>query len=318
MKVQAIIPAFNAEKTIDKCLSSIVNQTYDDWETIVVDDGSTDKTFSLCEKYAQFDSRIKVIHQKNSGAGIARNTGLKYINHNGYVVFVDADDYIEKDYFESLSYHSEDLVFIDVKRIDQNHSFVESIYKYRHLKKETLLQYQMTGRIPWGGVRKAVKANVILNNNILYSSHMVGEESIYSFMVLYFSSSVGFISHPLYNYIIHNDSLSHSQLDDPWGEVAINLRGKLLSLDLYDKFAKTLNAFLLVSMAASLFRMSLKYNGKVFKQKAIQRCKNANEEIDKKYNVDYKSIALKPKIVIFLAKMKMYGFIRLLSRLINK
>lgn len=92
-KVSVIIPVYNVEKYLNRCIGSIVNQTYTDLEIILVDDGSPDNCPQMCDEWALKDSRIKVIHKENSGAGLARNTGLE--NATGdYVTFVDSDDYI--------------------------------------------------------------------------------------------------------------------------------------------------------------------------------------------------------------------------------
>ncbi|HBG49140.1 MAG TPA: hypothetical protein DDW90_06490 [Cyanobacteria bacterium UBA9971] len=100
-KVSVIIPIYNAENTLEKCLDSIINQTLSDIEIILVDDGSTDKSLEIIQKYEQQDSRIKLIHQKNNGASAARNAGLK-IAEGEYISFVDSDDWIDKKMYEEL------------------------------------------------------------------------------------------------------------------------------------------------------------------------------------------------------------------------
>lgn len=99
--ISVIIPVYNVEKYVGKCLDSIIHQTYTNLEIIVVDDGSTDASGKICEDYANKDSRIKVIHQKNGGLSDARNTGIKNA-HGQYVGFVDSDDWIEPETYESL------------------------------------------------------------------------------------------------------------------------------------------------------------------------------------------------------------------------
>ncbi len=75
--VSVVVPVYNVEKYLDRCVQSVVNQTYENLEIILVDDGSTDKSAPLCDSWAKADSRIKVVHKKNSGLGMARNTGLE-------------------------------------------------------------------------------------------------------------------------------------------------------------------------------------------------------------------------------------------------
>lgn len=94
--ISVIIPVYNVERYLPACLESIVNQTYHDLEILLTDDGSTDSSGAICDQYQERDSRIKVFHQKNAGAGAAKNTGLK--NATGkYLVFLDSDDYLELD-----------------------------------------------------------------------------------------------------------------------------------------------------------------------------------------------------------------------------
>lgn len=92
MKFSVIVPVYNVEKYLSKCLLSILNQTYRDFELILVDDGSTDNSSRICDHYESSDDRIKVIHKKNGGLSSARNEGIKY-SSGDYIIFVDSDDY---------------------------------------------------------------------------------------------------------------------------------------------------------------------------------------------------------------------------------
>lgn len=99
--ITIIIPMFNAEEYISKCLDSLIQQTYDNIEIIVVDDGSTDNSLRICKAYAEQDFRLKIIHQSNQGVSAARNRALQEAE-GIYIVFVDADDYVGKDYVSDL------------------------------------------------------------------------------------------------------------------------------------------------------------------------------------------------------------------------
>lgn len=97
--VSVVLPIYNVEKYLSRCLESVVNQSYRKLEIILVDDESPDKCPEICDKWAAKDSRIKVIHKKNGGLGYARNTGIE--NATGeYICFVDSDDYIASDTIE--------------------------------------------------------------------------------------------------------------------------------------------------------------------------------------------------------------------------
>lgn len=100
-EVTIVVPVYNVEPYLERCLNSILNQTYYDMNIIIVDDGSTDNSPIICDDFAKKDSRIKVIHQSNMGLSAARNTGIKAANST-YIMFIDSDDYIEKDMVEYL------------------------------------------------------------------------------------------------------------------------------------------------------------------------------------------------------------------------
>lgn len=99
--ISVIIPAYNAEKTLMRCLDSVLRQTFEDFEVIVIDDGSTDGTSALCNAYSNKDTRIKVIRQTNQGANVSRSIGLKR-SQGKYVLQIDADDWLEPNMLERM------------------------------------------------------------------------------------------------------------------------------------------------------------------------------------------------------------------------
>ena len=114
MLVSIIVPIYNGFKYINKLYISLINQTFQDFEVIVINDGSKDKTKQIIDQYADTDSRISAIHKPNGGVSSARNEGLR--NANGeYVVFIDADDYIDKDYLESFSKSNADIIIAGLR-----------------------------------------------------------------------------------------------------------------------------------------------------------------------------------------------------------
>lgn len=98
-KISIIVPVYKVEKYLHRCLDSIVNQTFTDWECILIDDGSPDNSGIICDEYAQMDRRFKVIHQENKGVSAARNAGLD-VAKGEWIGFVDSDDWIEKETYE--------------------------------------------------------------------------------------------------------------------------------------------------------------------------------------------------------------------------
>ena len=100
-KVSVIVPIYNVEKYLERCLESLVNQSLQEIEILLIDDGSTDNSPLICDKYAKQDQRIKVVHKQNQGLGMARNTGLELASGE-YVVFIDSDDFIEKNAYQEM------------------------------------------------------------------------------------------------------------------------------------------------------------------------------------------------------------------------
>ncbi|OGI00299.1 MAG: hypothetical protein A2Y25_01570 [Candidatus Melainabacteria bacterium GWF2_37_15] len=119
-RISVIIPIYNAENTLEKCLDSIVNQTLSGIEIILIDDGSMDKSFEIANKYAQQDSRIKLIRQANQGLSDARNKGIK-IAQGEYISFVDSDDWVSEEMYEELVKQAE----------EHNKPNVIKIYNYK-------------------------------------------------------------------------------------------------------------------------------------------------------------------------------------------
>ncbi|MDE6946071.1 MAG: glycosyltransferase, partial [Anaeroplasmataceae bacterium] len=99
--ISVIVPIYNTEPYLNRCIDSIIKQTYRNLEIILVNDGSTDRSGEICDAYEKADNRVKVIHKRNGGLSSARNSGLEILNGK-YIGFVDSDDYIAADMYETL------------------------------------------------------------------------------------------------------------------------------------------------------------------------------------------------------------------------
>ena len=127
--VTIVVPIYNVEKYLNRCLNSIVNQTYTNLEIILVDDGSPDNCPAMCDEWAKKDSRIKVIHKKNAGLGMARNTGIEHATGE-YICFFDSDDYIALDLVEKvhacITKYDADTVIYGMCLVDENGKLLSS------------------------------------------------------------------------------------------------------------------------------------------------------------------------------------------------
>jgi len=223
--VSIIIPVYNAEKYLDKCLNSILNQTYKDIEVIVVNDGSTDNSGKLCEEYRKKDGRIKVVHQKNSGTSIARNAGIK-LSKGKYMEFVDSDDYIEPDMVEKLveaMTKNVQLVICGYKSICENKNKISS-KEYTCAKKGKYENHDFMNNFG-----EIFQDNFINSpGNKLYVSYLLkrfelrfieklnmGEDLLFNIEYLKVCKDINIISDAPYNYLETNqDSLTTIYKDD--------------------------------------------------------------------------------------------------------
>lgn len=307
-KISVVVPVYNAEKYIDRCIQSITGQIYNNWELILVNDGSTDDSLNILNKWCRTDSRIVVINQENSGPGIARNNGVK--NASGeFVVFVDSDDYLDLRYFSLLRNHmnNSDVVFIDVLQVDSNGILLrkEKMSSYKKWDNERILRAQMTGKIPWGGVRKVARRQMLIDKNIQYTNHKIGEEALYSMKLLLAATNISFLDEcPVYYYVNHVGSQSKIKMDDPWGGVVDVVRNYLISQSLIGKYGNTVNAFSITATIISLDCIVKNHKDKnEIKQLVNNRVsyyRNTairNSSIDFK-NLDYKALLMYPFLKI--------------------
>lgn len=223
-KISIIIPVFNAEQYLQKCLNSIINQSFIDWECILVDDGSIDCSGIICDHYSSFDRRFKVYHKENGGVSSARNLGLEKIEGE-WVFFSDADDYLESDALEILYSHSQkgvDGVWGGFKKYDTaGNRIEESICTVS--KQITVVEaitylynsyiYEYNGYL-WN---KLFKKAVIHTNNLSFDIHIpYNEDSLFITKYLcVITKPVWFTTQTVYNYILRETGAMESLRKNP-------------------------------------------------------------------------------------------------------
>lgn len=264
MKISVITPVYNTEKYLEKCLKSVIAQTYPDWEMIAVNDGSQDSSYQILTDFSKRDPRIRIFTQPNQGPGMTRNKAISYATGD-YLVFLDSDDYLDKDYFAALSEviarDNPDVIFIDVIQETPEGKLLknEILSGYKTCSKNRIIRHQMTGKLPWGGCRKAIRTSLIRDNQIEYSRDPVGEEALYSFRLLYLAQSLSFLEKPYYHYLNHPNSQSKKPDDDPYGNVLLKLRNYLTENDLLKEYQKTLRSFAFTSLIVSIYRLVMNH-----------------------------------------------------------
>lgn len=258
MKISVIIPVYNAEKYLRKCLDSVCNQTYIDWEVIAVDDGSRDNSYKILQEYAAKDSRFIIETKKNEGPGLTRNRALDKATGD-YIVFLDSDDYIDKNYFELLErkYNETkaEVIFIDVLQEDINGKILryEKMSKFKDLNRKDMIGCQMTGYMPWGGVRKAASRDLVEREHLRYSEDTVGEEAIFSFELLRNANNAVFIEKPLYHYVNHPGSQSKNP-NGTWEVTLKKMEEHLKAKGITEEYRDALASFAFVVLILWLLR----------------------------------------------------------------
>ena len=202
--VSIIVPVFNKEKYILRCLHSLFNQDYKDIEIIVVDDGSTDSSKKIVEKLQ--DERLKLFSLKNNGVSNARNFGL-FKCRGAYVTFVDADDYVKKDYITSLiSNMTSNCDIVVMSRVEVNSTAKKiEFFDYEGEINNLPEKFYKDGfcHSVWG---KLYKTYIIKNNNILFPKYNISEDSFFNLKYLSSSSIIRCINETNYYYIKHRDN----------------------------------------------------------------------------------------------------------------
>ena len=218
-----IVPIYNAEKYLDRCIKSIINQSYSNLEIILIDDGSADQSLDICKKYAKMDSRITLIHQENSGLVYSRKVGIK--NSQGdYISFVDADDSIEKDMYstivENMKEDQPDIIAFGLKEIYENNKeiikknkFSEGYYDHTEIVKSVFPTMICTenffefGILP-NLVSKVIKKELLDNRTIHVSDIVtVGEDADFSFQIISQAESLQIMDLAPYNYFKNRNSM---------------------------------------------------------------------------------------------------------------
>ena len=213
--ISIIIPCFNAEKTLEKCLESVVQQSYANLEIIIIDDGSTDETSLIYNKFQSNDERILVLKQQNSGVSKARNTGVKAATGD-YICFVDSDDWAELNYcselYSLLVGENADISIVEASYEDENGNMLcskptseEKIFDGNRAL-VLLLEDREIQSHPWG---KLFKADLL--KNVHFPENLKCFED-YSTLFKIFNKAVKVVksNEKLYHYIQREDSLSHN------------------------------------------------------------------------------------------------------------
>lgn len=213
-KISIILPAYNCENTIESAINSILSQTYENWELVIVNDGSTDMTTQVLSNYVE-NSKIIIINQENLGPSVARNVGIASISGE-YVAFIDSDDYFDKNYLETMCRNMEnnDLVICNYRCVGNNMNsrvtrIQNKIYYKKHFSKMIFkLKSKKLLNANWN---KLYKKEIITKYNITFDKkYNNGEDIRFNYEYLKYINKVKIINDVLYNYFQNTKGLTAS------------------------------------------------------------------------------------------------------------
>lgn len=210
--ISVIVPIYNAEKFLHYCIDSILNQSFVDFEILLVNDGSTDNSGKICDKYAEKDTRVKVIHKQNGGVSSARNAGIEAAQGE-YICFVDSDDYLESNYLKELietkrKYSDFDNVWCGFQTVEdylknnRNAFAAENNkgYSFSNLSSIMDLCEKWLVQMPWN---KLFITKIIKENSLIFPPELsLGEDYIFNLRYLDCTNGkIVVINKPLYDYL---------------------------------------------------------------------------------------------------------------------
>lgn len=267
-EISIIVPIYNVEQYLERCLKSLLEQTFHNIEMIAVNDGSTDSSLSILKEYAEKDWRIKIIDQPNGGVSAARNVGIKAANGN-YIGFVDPDDWVDKEMYEALltaaKESTADVVMCSYVREFGTHS-KEKDFKvpeklvYVNDDVKSKVMRRLVGPIneevrnpelldAWGTVwSKLYRANLLKDNEILFTDLSIigtNEDSLFNIQALFYARRFLFLNKPFYHYWRSNNSSVtfgyKPNLMEQWFNLYEIIEGFLKEKKLQEEFFIALN-----------------------------------------------------------------------------
>ena len=329
--VSVIVPVYKAENFLPKCIDSILNQTYKDFELILVNDGSPDKSGKICDKYSEKDNRIIVIHKKNGGVSSARNIGIE--NATGkYICFVDSDDFLENNYLEELINTKENYSEVEniwcgfqtvtdysksnAKEVIADSSKFLSIYNNKDIM---LLHEKWLDCSPWN---KLYMQKIIIDYKIKFPEDMfLGEDLIFNLNYLENTNGkIIIINKPIYNYVrsgnVSLDNKYYKNLLQIYQRINSKVKDCLLKWNVYDaeiqkyynmvyfSYERIFRNTMSKENIDSLFK-KVKYNNSLIKSEEFYNCIK---------NMQYKL----PAVFKIAYKLNNYYIIHMYEKLLNK
>lgn len=228
--VSVIVPVYNSENYLVRCINSILSQTYTNFELILIDDGSTDSSGEICDQYLS-DNRVRVIHKQNEGVSSARNMGMCEAVGE-YMVFVDSDDYVEEDYLEKIITCGEYDFVTCYYMVDNSDSFVSVPFEDKEYATNDILDFieENYKKLTYPVCRR-YRSEIIKENRLQFNVEInYSEDLLFNLQYLSYVKSARTISASLYHYEKHEGSLSYRIIE--WQDLnfTINMLGSAVEI----------------------------------------------------------------------------------------
>ena len=261
MKISVIVPFYNVESYFSRCITSILNQSFSDFELILVNDGSTDNSLNIANSFAKNDNRVIVVSQKNAGQASARNHGLK-VAKGEYIAFVDSDDWVENYMLERLitviEAYDADVVQCRFE-FDNEYTGAKKEYRRFNVKqlvnhKDIIIDSLLVKNIlvsPWA---KLFRRSFLIDNNLFFEEGIVNEDTLFTLKFACYVKNIQFINDNLYHAIEREGSTSR-------GSYLKLCKHMVIALNLAREFYKQHNLYKEVeSIFQARYIKSIQYN----------------------------------------------------------
>lgn len=222
--ISIIIPVYNVEKYLDKCIQSVLTQTYDNFEVILVDDGSTDNSGKLCDEYAKRDNRVTVYHKSNRGLSDARNFGVEHCNAD-IVSFIDSDDCVSEDYLEYLWFlmykYSCKVSCANNVKVMEGKSFSLKKDKIIEVKLDTAKALERICYTSVGAVARLYRKELLIKNP--FPVGRLYEDLATTYKIISECDYIAFSDKPIYIWIQRENSITHRGIDERQFDIFTNV-----------------------------------------------------------------------------------------------
>ena len=322
-KVSIIVPVYNVEKYLSKCLNSLVNQTLKDIEIIIVNDGTPDNSQKIIDKYVkEYPKKVRSYLKENGGQGSARNFGLTKAKGK-YIGYVDSDDYIELDMYEKLYNKALEMEY-DV--VVCGNTVVDEDYNI--IKKENNMQFDSNiTNILFGKMavwNKIYKKSLIVDNDILFRSNVWYEDLDFTMKTILMANNIGFLNMNLYNYLLRKGSTMNNsnikrnlEIIDAFEELISFCKQKRIYKKYYNEIEFLAIDHIYISAVVRTINPN---NNKKDKREIICKLLNYmnNTFSNYKSNKYIKYLTSNRKIIFSLLNYKLYSIIYLVFKVKNK